>query len=750
MLRFILFHFFLCIIGVNYILAETLVVDFADYDGEMSSPVVLVGQHGWRTVNNYPSPTVAQIEQDSKKTKVVRTVAQPTVTEQGKPCIAALPVDFQLSEQHRVIVIETDIMVEGLTPDQIAMVGFGKNTPVQFGIHPGGMIAVRDDQWGKTITAIDNEGRHFVPEHGVWYRFRMEINPVSENQNNTQAVGRLFLKNISGNNVRIPKNQFIPIVFDYSGKRTFTIPLDLKFPVSQWDTVWLRISNSDQRGCSYISRIIVSTVEHLTPVPKNTFLSETFPEPIRSAEETERILRLSKSDVLLSSRWKHPTNASDPYDTIKAITDYHATRNEWSYCDDADFIKLVKSKVKTYAGTVNTLYRIGKKNEEKAYPGQITSRDGKSVTAPWMMSFHGWWGCVNSKEYRNDYIKRIERLINGGIDSIHMDDPGSNVATITWGGCFCPYCIDGFRNYLKKYLPETSKNTLGNLDEFDVRTISSETPLYWKLFHEFQCESVQKFYEDIKSIIDKRVERKILFSMNNYGGSWRFPSDIADFGVAEINEKSVNPLNLFYRIERARRQGKIQIFTMAFRDIHKNRFTYSMLYACGSHAIIPWDVYITSNSSRLFIPPEEFADLSGFVRAMAPFLNDYSTDSVAGTAFDEFSENSLSVSGSETLCALARRPKNGNCVIHLVEWSNETSKTQLKLNPQKYWNGNRPTEVILWTPLPYEPSIHKKAEQSGDYSRLAQSEIISVRYNSDDMAIIDLPHINCWGIITVP
>ena len=472
--------------------------------------------------------------------------------------------------------------------------------------------------------------------------------------------------------------------------------------------------------------------------------------PIRSAEETERLLKLAKSDVLISSRWKHPQNDKDPHDTMRAISEFHATRNEWCYADDPEFIGKVKSKVKTYAGTVNTLYRVGKKNDEKAYPGQVTSRDGNSVAAPWMIVFHGWWGCVNSKEFRDDYLGRLGRLLDGGVDSIHMDDPSLNLATLRWGGCFCPYCIEGFRSFLKEQaLPQNVRIQIGDVDRWDVRSIGPDKPELWALFRDFQQESVRRFYVDMRKAIRNMAGREVLFSTNNYCGTWNFPSDSTDFGVAELNEKSATPLNLFQVVEEARRRGKIQIFTLSFRDVPKNRFIYALLYATGSHAILPWDVYITSDSPRLYLKPEEFADISGFVRSMAQYLDDYSTGLVSGGELNQLAQSSLMISGNDTLYALARSPKNGPDVVHLVQWG-ESGKSVLKLVPDHLWKGQRPQEVDIWTPVPYDAQLHKDAGQSGDYSRLAHSQRVPVRYANDGKAEIVIPPIDLWAIVTVP
>lgn len=739
---------FVALFLVGALPAETLTIDFSKYDATATEPKPLVGQHGWQA-SAKRSPGVGVLDWNDREVKVVRGVIRRDETGKGEPCMALLKVDYRVPENAGIVVVESEVMIDGFPDGQVAMAGFGKGGPAQFGVDLNGRVGVRSDQWKTIYPARNSGGGHFALEYGLWYRFRFEIDPKADDG---KGIGRLLLRPLTGTDPRFPKDEWIAMVFEVNGKPTDRVPLELRYPADQWDTVWLRTSNSDNRGeGGFLARIAVSTAEAFTPVSAKAFLEEEAVTPVRTAEETERLLNLSKSDVLLSSRWARPINKNDKHDTMKAVADFHATRMEWSYADNPEFIRKVKSKLKTFAGSTNTIFLQGKKYADDPQPGHVVTRDGKIVAAPWMLVFNGWWGCPNSKEYRDDYVARTDRLIEAGADSIHMDDPGLNLAAIAWGGCFCPNCVTGFREYLKKQtLSEHAKKRIGNPDTYDIRNASGvENAFAMRLFRDYQKESVQKFYDEMRAHMRRKAGRDILFSTNNYGGNWAFPSDLSDFGVAEINEKSTVPLHLFTVIERARKLGKVQIFTMAFRDVTTNRRGYATMYACGGHAILPWDVYIPpSESPRLFLTPEQFADLSGFVRAMARYLDGYTTGSVAGAELDAISRGEIAVSENDTLCAFVRHPESGPGVVHLVSWG-EPKNAVLTLDPEKIWAGKKPNRVVLWKPAPYDRAEHDKAEKSGDYSSLTVSQIVDVRYDADGKAVLAVPRLDIWGIVAV-
>jgi hypothetical protein len=104
--------------------------------------------------------------------------------------------------------------------------------------------------------------------------------------------------------------------------------------------------------------------------------------------------------------------------------------------------------------------------------GRILDLDGNRVTAPWMRGWKGrYWGCANSPQYRESYVAYAKRAVDAGTDGLQMDDPPMNVAAVRWGGCFCPHCMAGFRQYLKSQAAtaDLAKWEIDSLDRFDYR-----------------------------------------------------------------------------------------------------------------------------------------------------------------------------------------------------------------------------------------------------------------------------------------
>jgi hypothetical protein len=145
------------------------------------------------------------------------------------------------------------------------------------------------------------------------------------------------------------------------------------------------------------------------------------------------------SDVCLSSRWRHPRNEDDPHDTFETGDAFHATRLDWVYSLDPQWIKSCRDRGYRFGATLNSDVSdtVGSGTREK---GRIRNKNGDPVTAPWMVRWKAWWGCVNAPSYQEAFLAHALRIVDGGADVIHVDDPGFNATAVHWGGCFCQHC----------------------------------------------------------------------------------------------------------------------------------------------------------------------------------------------------------------------------------------------------------------------------------------------------------------------
>ena len=82
-----------------------------------------------------------------------------------------------------------------------------------------------------------------------------------------------------------------------------------------------------------------------------------------------------------------------------------------------------------------------------------------------------YWGCTNSPVWQDYLIERNIAAVDLGVDAILLDEIyGTAHSTWNAGGCFCDYCLAGFRDYLASRYSESelsSKFGIEDLQSFD-------------------------------------------------------------------------------------------------------------------------------------------------------------------------------------------------------------------------------------------------------------------------------------------
>lgn len=458
--------------------------------------------------------------------------------------------------------------------------------------------------------------------------------------------------------------------------------------------------------------------------------------------------------VCFSSRWKRPQNANDPHDTFQAAEAFHATDFVWIYALDKSFVDRMKQAGGKVYLAINSLVPDAPGTNERLR-GRILDLDGNRVTAPWMRGWQGsYWGCANSPEYRDAYVAYARKALDAGTDGLQMDDPPMNRAAVSWGGCFCPHCMDGFRRYLETRAGEGDLSTwgIGDLRRFDYRDYlkAKGAPVgdafakydggtLKQRFIAFQEQSVREFYRHARARIDAHAGRHVVFSSNNYAGRWQFPYDLFEFGMAELPERDADPKTLYERFADARSRGKAQVFTFVPKaadgsEVALTRRVIAACYACGGHLIVPWDVYTGSNSPRYFGKPEQYADLYGLVRAHARLIEGYedAAFAVPGLRDERYpAEPPISVSGAIDVAALARAVPGdlrAPVVVHLVDWRDDARPFELTLAPRRFFRqGALEVELLR----PGAPPVRLEPRTAGERTALA------------------IPRLDPWGMVVV-
>lgn len=467
--------------------------------------------------------------------------------------------------------------------------------------------------------------------------------------------------------------------------------------------------------------------EGTAPVP--TQATSARREPSANADDAKTLAHVATkvnrpagfpraSDVCFSSRFKHPANDKDPHDTFRTAADFHATRFYWINGPDQAWFQEIKRRGYPFQGWLSTILPdtlFGNTREK----GRILNEQGELVTGPWMRSWKGWWGCLNSPEYRAVYLDYVKMYLDAGADSLQMDDPGENYTAIQWGGCFCPHC-------------QAKATRLG------------------KSPPDIQQESTEEFYRWIRGEMDAYAKRHVPFSCNSHPGNRYFLDATFDFGLEELPEKHAQAPLLYHAVRDAERRGKAQMFTFVSTRPPVTRATIALAYACGSQIIVPWDVYVGTGVPRYFGPPAEYADLYGFVRANAAYMDDYEDAAclMPQTVDERYDRLPIAVrGGSQNLNLFVRAIPgrvDGPVVIHAVDADENPRSFRLGIQPTRFFGG-RPVTVDLLLPAPYDRAAHEQAEQTKHYAALSVRQRLAAGYVTE----FDVPSLSPWGLIVI-
>jgi hypothetical protein len=128
--------------------------------------------------------------------------------------------------------------------------------------------------------------------------------------------------------------------------------------------------------------------------------------------------------------------------------------------------------------------------------------------------------CGNHPAFRAWLRQQTYMIAEIGTDGYHVDDASGAPNSFHNGGCFCEYCMEGFRRFLsEKYSAEELKERgIGDIDSFDCRYIglkvaddtltfqrassSGELPL-GDDFRRFQWETGARLFESLREMGSK-------------------------------------------------------------------------------------------------------------------------------------------------------------------------------------------------------------------------------------------------------
>ncbi len=455
------------------------------------------------------------------------------------------------------------------------------------------------------------------------------------------------------------------------------------------------------------------------------------------------------SDVCFSDRFKR-----GKFDLIKA---FHTTRIDWVYTErNEPYISAAKANGYSFVSASFFPPALADTPGSKTYEmGRAVTLDGEMFTWPGRVENHG---CYNNPHYRRIWLEHAHQEVDAGADAIQVDSCGYGTYILHRGGCYCRFCLAGFREHVREHTTPGERTSLGieDIASFDYadylrRGQANAEPLN-AMFRDFQMESSLRFLRDVHQEIDTYAGRKISNSTNSVGPllDWLYP--VHDYGVCEAYAQSEGVPKFFYneRMRRSLEVGQPIVWTLAATDKPLTRRFIAICYALGSQMIVPWDVFLPSGGRRYYGKPEEYADLYGFVRANAEYLDGYQEAAVSGPGLRENrygDSRPLRIDPGHDAYGVVRvlpgRP-DAPVVIHLVDYSDEPAPFTVILDPLRLF-GNRPMKLRLLVPPDYVRSVHEAAENTQDFASLSKCLALP----GGCMTMVRIPTLKPWGMLVL-
>jgi len=227
------------------------------------------------------------------------------------------------------------------------------------------------------------------------------------------------------------------------------------------------------------------------------------------------------------------------YDNPKLYEVYGCTVLGWAGAADPQRIALAHRKgLRLYAAHIGfrTEFRRVIDFRPDFMQGVCRDLDGKPITVPWLWDHKykgqpAWHWCTNSPFYRSYLETRLKEVAAARPDGLQIDDYTGTAGPAFWGlGCFCRYCMEGFRKYLVKSLPPSRFKELGIKDpsSFDYaeflrargwtqqsfRKNRRHLPLY-KEFLDFQLKEATAFVARYHRKLCRLAGSELTLSVNS-------------------------------------------------------------------------------------------------------------------------------------------------------------------------------------------------------------------------------------------
>jgi len=283
--------------------------------------------------------------------------------------------------------------------------------------------------------------------------------------------------------------------------------------------------------------------------------------------------------------------------------------------------------------------------------------------------------CINHPAFQRFIHELLYLHLKAGVDGIIVDDCSGTVFSMPHGGCFCPYCVRKFREYLRAKHDADRLRAFGieNVDTFDyreyVKQYANDTRTYIAEYQKggiplkeehrkFVYFNDAEFVRELKDIACKLKGAYVPFGFDNVSfGVMRAPNypQLDHFDaetVFSFGDAGLEPDNVFY-FKIAEALGKPYTPTPSIGNwaaIRAGTLTgllkllVALSYANGANLRFPYRGWCKDEDSdepgrdrsRWYYPPREpFLPFYRFVREHAELFDGYAAVAQLGVVYSE-------------------------------------------------------------------------------------------------------------------
>ncbi len=348
--------------------------------------------------------------------------------------------------------------------------------------------------------------------------------------------------------------------------------------------------------------------------------------------QTKNRANIRKSDLLM----RVLNNTSGPVSKEKAWKDWHATRLEWTYANEPNFVAMIHDDGGTFAGAI----AAGTNEADRS----LVAFAGDNIMA------HGRYrGCMNNPDFIAEQQARLKGWARLGADSVQHDEALTNFTSFHygWASCFCDSCMEGFSGYCRDHnvqfpdgvdswdnfhYGDYLKTQLAVTSNGEYQRRRATLPLAVE-FERYQAWVCRRYTADFfKQWHDIRHEPLVL-SLNmvaelagTFGLSYCPILDKLDYLIGEyyIDKKPTHEWLHSARLADAMNMEFIASIKKIAQTpaVEETCRAMAIAYATGRHIMLPWDIYI-HEAPRWYSNVEDYQDMIAFIRDHAELLDGY-------------------------------------------------------------------------------------------------------------------------------